>query len=71
MSGDAQMGMFDDNSDDEDNSANQLVQQQIQQNEQALEQQRASLNKTRMDILHSEAGPDYSGSNKNAPVIGK
>lgn len=64
------MGLFDDD-DDDDSSANQLVQQQIQQNEQDLEAQRASLAKTRMEIIHSESGPDYTGSNKNAPVMGK
>jgi outer membrane lipopolysaccharide assembly protein LptE/RlpB len=69
------MGLFDGSNDNNDDSAqaqaNQQVQQQMQQNQMELQDKRNALYQSQLAIEKSQTTQDFTGSNKNAPIIGK
>jgi hypothetical protein len=65
------MGFFGGDDEGEYDESTDLIHEQITKNEHELETQRAQLSKTRLEMTHGMNGPDYSGSNRNAPVLGK
>lgn len=63
------MGFLDDSEDD--NGSSKQLQDQIAQNDREIQGKLANLRKQRIALVKGMGAPDFTGSNKNAPIMGK